>query len=112
LFGLGLSLVDTVRAFILVRRSITDSVYEAGTLAGPPDTDTWRLYDRTSAQASTAGWSSIGYGVTTRFNFGTAAQRPYGAGCAGAAGTPGIAIGHNEHVIWSPTSAYADVASN
>jgi len=24
-------------------------------------------------------------------------------------GTPGIAIGFNEHVIWSPTSAYADV---
>jgi hypothetical protein len=46
--SVGLSLVETVRAFILVRRSITDSVYEAGTLTGPPDTDTWRLYDRTN----------------------------------------------------------------
>jgi excisionase family DNA binding protein len=45
-FSAGLSLVETVRAFILVRRSITDSVYEAGALAGPPDADTWRLYDR------------------------------------------------------------------
>lgn len=44
----GLSLLETVRAFILVRRSITDSVYEAGALAGPPDADTWRLYDRTN----------------------------------------------------------------
>ncbi len=45
-FSVGLSLVETVRAFILVRRSITDSVYEAGALAGPPDAETWRLYDR------------------------------------------------------------------
>jgi excisionase family DNA binding protein len=44
--SVGLSLVETVRAFILVRRSITDSVYEAGSLAGPPDEETWRLYDR------------------------------------------------------------------
>jgi excisionase family DNA binding protein len=44
--SLGLSLVETVRAFILVRRSIADSVYEAGSLAGPPDVETWRLYDR------------------------------------------------------------------
>lgn len=46
--SVGLSLVETVRAFILVRRSITDSVYEAGSLAGPPDTESWRLYDRTN----------------------------------------------------------------
>lgn len=46
--SVGLSLMETVRAFILVRRSITDSVYEAGTLTGPPDPDTWRLYDRTN----------------------------------------------------------------
>lgn len=45
-YSVGLSLVETVRAFILVRRSITDSVYEAGALAGPPDADSWRLYDR------------------------------------------------------------------
>jgi excisionase family DNA binding protein len=45
-FSAALSLVETVRAFILVRRSITDSVYEAGALAGPPDAETWRLYDR------------------------------------------------------------------
>jgi excisionase family DNA binding protein len=45
-FSASLSLVETVRAFILVRRSITDSVYEAGALAGPPDAETWRLYDR------------------------------------------------------------------
>jgi excisionase family DNA binding protein len=44
----GLSLVETMRAFILVRRSITDSVYEAGALVGPPDAETWRLYDRTN----------------------------------------------------------------
>ena len=44
--SVGLSLVETVRAFILVRRSIADSVYEAGSLAGPPDEETWRLYDR------------------------------------------------------------------
>jgi excisionase family DNA binding protein len=47
-YSVGLSLVETVRAFILVRRSITDSVYEAGALAGPPDADSWRLYDRTN----------------------------------------------------------------
>lgn len=42
----GLSLVETVQAFVQVRRSIMDSVYEAGALAGSPDPDTWRLYDR------------------------------------------------------------------
>jgi len=42
----GLTLVETVRAFLLVRRSIRDSVYQAGALAGSPDADTWRLYDR------------------------------------------------------------------
>jgi excisionase family DNA binding protein len=46
--SVGLSLIQTVRAFILVRRSIADSVYNAGALAGPPDADTWRLYDRTN----------------------------------------------------------------
>ncbi len=46
--AVGLSLVETVRAFNLVRRSITDSVYEAGALAGPPDAESWRLYDRTN----------------------------------------------------------------
>jgi len=45
-FVIGLSLVDTVRAFNLVRRSISDPVYEVGALAGPPDAETWRLYDR------------------------------------------------------------------
>jgi excisionase family DNA binding protein len=45
-YSAGLSLVETVRAFILVRRSISDSVYEAGTLAGPPDAEGWRLYER------------------------------------------------------------------
>jgi len=47
-YSVGLSLVETVRAFVLVRRSISDSVYEAGALAGPPDADTWRLYERTN----------------------------------------------------------------
>jgi excisionase family DNA binding protein len=47
-YSVGLSLVETVRAFILVRRSITDSIYEAGALAGPPDPESWRLYDRTN----------------------------------------------------------------
>jgi excisionase family DNA binding protein len=42
----SLSLVETVQAFVRVRRSIMDSVYEAGALAGSPDADTWRLYDR------------------------------------------------------------------
>ncbi len=46
--SVGLSLVETVRAFILVRRSISDSVYQAGALAGPPDAETWRLYERTN----------------------------------------------------------------
>jgi len=47
-YSAGLSLVETVRAFVLVRRSISDSVYEAGALAGPPDAETWRLYERTN----------------------------------------------------------------
>jgi hypothetical protein len=42
----GLTLVETLRAFLLVRRSINDSVHQAGALAGVPDADTWRLYDR------------------------------------------------------------------
>jgi excisionase family DNA binding protein len=42
----GLSLIETLRAFMLVRRSISDSVHQAGALAGAPDTETWRLYDR------------------------------------------------------------------
>lgn len=42
----NLSLVETVQAFVRVRRSIMDSVYQAGALAGSPDADTWRLYDR------------------------------------------------------------------
>jgi excisionase family DNA binding protein len=42
----GLSLVETARAFVRVRRSIMDSVYQAGALAGSPDAETWRLYDR------------------------------------------------------------------
>jgi len=42
----GLSLVETMQAFLRVRHSIFDSVYEAGSLAGLPDADTWRLYDR------------------------------------------------------------------
>lgn len=42
----GLSLVETAHAFVRVRRSIMDSVYQAGALAGSPDAETWRLYDR------------------------------------------------------------------
>jgi excisionase family DNA binding protein len=42
----GLTLIETLRAFLLVRRSINDSVHQAGALAGAPDPDTWRLYDR------------------------------------------------------------------
>ncbi len=45
----GLSLTETVRAFLMVRRNIKDSVYEAGALAGSPDPETWRLYDRMNA---------------------------------------------------------------
>jgi excisionase family DNA binding protein len=44
--GSGLSLVETMQAFLRVRHSIIDSVYEAGAVAGLPDADTWRLYDR------------------------------------------------------------------
>ncbi len=44
--GSGLSLVETTQAFIRVRRTIMDSVYEVGSLAGAPDADAWRLYDR------------------------------------------------------------------
>lgn len=42
----GFSLVETAYAFVRVRRSIMDSVYEAGALAGAPDAESWRLYDR------------------------------------------------------------------
>ncbi len=42
----SLTLVETLQAFLRVRHSIFDSVYEAGALAGSPDADTWRLYDR------------------------------------------------------------------
>jgi excisionase family DNA binding protein len=44
----GLSTLETIRGFTLMRQSITDSLYHAGTLAGPPDSDTWRLYRRTN----------------------------------------------------------------
>ncbi len=43
---IGLSLSETISAFLRVRRSILDAVYRAGALAGAPDADTWRLYDR------------------------------------------------------------------
>lgn len=42
----GLSLSETLQTFIHVRRGIMDSAYQAGALAGAPDADTWRLYDR------------------------------------------------------------------
>jgi hypothetical protein len=31
----------------LVKQSITDSLHDAGSLEGPPDAYTWRLYRRT-----------------------------------------------------------------
>ncbi len=43
----GLSVHDTIHAFILVKQSITDSLHDAGSLEGPPDVHTWRLYRRT-----------------------------------------------------------------
>ena len=43
---IGLSLTETVSASLRVRRSILDAVYRAGALAGAPDADAWRLYDR------------------------------------------------------------------
>jgi excisionase family DNA binding protein len=46
--AVGLSMVETVQGFTLMRRSITDSLYHAGSLAGPPDPETWQLYQRTS----------------------------------------------------------------
>jgi excisionase family DNA binding protein len=42
----GLSLLETLETFVHVRRNIMDSVYQAGALAGAPDAETWRLYDR------------------------------------------------------------------
>ncbi len=42
----GLTLIEMLRAFLLVRRAINDSVHRAGALAGAPDADTWRLYER------------------------------------------------------------------
>jgi excisionase family DNA binding protein len=42
----GLTLGETIHTFINVRRGIMDSVYQAGALAGAPDADAWRLYDR------------------------------------------------------------------
>jgi excisionase family DNA binding protein len=42
----GLTLAETIQTFVNVRRGIMDSVYQAGALAGAPDGDTWRLYDR------------------------------------------------------------------
>jgi excisionase family DNA binding protein len=44
-----LTLVETLQAFLHVRHAIFDSVYEAGALAGSPDTDNWRLYHRMNA---------------------------------------------------------------
>jgi excisionase family DNA binding protein len=44
-----LTLVETLQAFLHVRQSIFDSVYEAGALAGSPDADNWRLYHRMTA---------------------------------------------------------------
>jgi excisionase family DNA binding protein len=42
----GLTLNDTISAFLLVRRSISDSLHRVGAMAGVPDADTHRLYDR------------------------------------------------------------------
>jgi excisionase family DNA binding protein len=43
----GLSMPDTVHAFMLVKRSITESLHETGSLNGTPDAATWRIYKRT-----------------------------------------------------------------
>jgi len=43
----GLSMLDTTRAFMMVKRSITTSLHETGSLDGTPDAATWRLYMRT-----------------------------------------------------------------
>jgi hypothetical protein len=42
-------MIETLRAFLLVRRSIDHAVHQAGALGGTPDADTWRLYDRIAA---------------------------------------------------------------
>lgn len=42
----GLTLIETLQAFLRVRRAINDSVHQAGALAGAADADTWRLYER------------------------------------------------------------------
>ena len=43
----GLSIMDTTRAFMTVKRSITSTLHETGSLDGPPDAATWHLYKRT-----------------------------------------------------------------
>lgn len=46
--SVGLSLMEAVRAFVLVRRSIADAIYEAGALVGPSDQASRHLYRRTN----------------------------------------------------------------
>jgi excisionase family DNA binding protein len=43
----GLSLVDVITSFLMVRRSITSSLHESRHDRGPMDEATWRLYHRT-----------------------------------------------------------------
>lgn len=42
----GFSMLETVQAFISIRRSIIDSLYETDMLVGSPDEQTWQLYHR------------------------------------------------------------------
>ncbi|MFO8035647.1 MAG: helix-turn-helix domain-containing protein [Anaerolineales bacterium] len=42
----GFTLMETVQAFISIRRSIIDSLCETGMLVGYPDRQTWQLYQR------------------------------------------------------------------
>ncbi len=42
----NLSSVETVHAFIRMRRTIMEALQQAGAQAGTPDADTWRLFDR------------------------------------------------------------------
>ncbi|MBS3750922.1 MAG: helix-turn-helix domain-containing protein [Anaerolineales bacterium] len=42
----GFTMLETVQAFISIRRSIIDSLYETDMLIGSPDEQTWQLYHR------------------------------------------------------------------
>lgn len=44
----GLSITDTIKAFIFFRRSFLDAIHETGSLNGPHDVEGQRIYQRTN----------------------------------------------------------------